>query len=156
MKGADAHRQQPSGGPSSGSDGGGSGGGGSSSPASNGESAATGTPDVEAGEGGRFSLDQSTKRKLVIGGGVAVGAIAVYFLLKNRSTDRGGGRRPPDDDGGDGGDGGVPEGAGYPNIDKTPEDPLAADEEAIEWIKNPEEKAREVARDEMEEEELIE
>jgi len=110
----------------------------------------SGAPGGEDG----FSLDAGTRQKLIIGGGVAIGAVVLYFLLKNRGgSDRGGGRRQDGSgDDGDDGDGVV----GYPNIQKTPEDPLAADEEAIAWLKDPEGKAREVARDEMAEEELIE
>lgn len=154
VKGAEVHRKNPSGGPSSGSSGtsggssGGSGGGGSqAAPEMPGEASAPG------GEDG-FSLDAGTRQKLIIGGGVAIGAVVLYFLLKNRGgSDRGGGRRQDSSgDDGDDGDGVV----GYPNIQKTPEDPLAADEEAIAWLKDPEGKAREVARDEMAEEELIE
>lgn len=159
VKGAEVHRKNPSGGPSGGS--GGSSSTPSSSSGSGGSGGSTTTPDApdvgEAVSGDEsFSLDAGTRQKLIIGGGVAIGAVVLYFLLKNRGgSDRGGGRRQSGSDDGPGdGDGG--EVLGYPNIQKTPEDPLAADEEAIAWLKDPEGKAREVARDEMAEEELIE
>lgn len=150
-KGAAQHRQQPSGGPSgggsSGSGGSGSGSGGSTS---NTPSSGTGAdPMSETSGGGTLSgltggLSSGQKRKLMIAG-AAVAAVGVaYFVLKSRGgSDRGNGERVPDDgdDGGDDPDGEV---AGYPSITQDPEDPLAADEEALEWLNNPPATAGEV------------
>lgn len=160
MKGADAHRSQPSGGPTGGGDGGG-GGSSADAPTGNGttpEEPTSGgaTPNLDMGEGGSLlDISPGTKRKLLIGGGVAVGALIIYYVYTNSSSDRGGGRQQPTDTGGDDGgdDGGV---KGYPNIEQNPEDPLRADEEALEWLQNPEEKAREAANEEMEEQGVIE
>lgn len=154
-KGAEAHRSKPSGGPSGSSNTApsSSGSSGGSSSSSSGEMMPSG-----GGGGGRFSLSSDQKRKLYLAGaGLAALGIA-YIVLKSRSSDRGGGERPPRDDGGDDGGGGEEvtleegeEAAGFPSIQRDPEDPLAADEEALEWLKNPDDAARKQIQKERQE-----
>lgn len=83
-------------------------------------------PDAGAGGGAASVFGQ---RKVVIGLALVAGALLVYWYLNSQNVQR----QPDRDDASAGGDV-EPEENGMPNIPNNPDDPLAADHEAMKYI----------------------